>query len=68
MIIMRILWILMTIGWLFTSLSLQVAVDFTGSNGDPSTPTSLHYINPAVANDYQKAILSVGTVIQDYDR
>jgi hypothetical protein len=27
-------------GW---QLSLSIAIDFTGSNGDPSEPSSLHY-------------------------
>ena len=29
-------------GW---QLSLSVAIDFTGSNGDPHEPTSLHYLD-----------------------
>lgn len=28
-------------GW---GISLHVAIDFTGSNGDPQKPESLHYI------------------------
>jgi hypothetical protein len=46
----------------------QVGIDFTGSNGDPRSPQSLHYINPYQPNEYQKAISAVGSVIQDYDR
>lgn len=46
----------------------QVAVDFTGSNGDPRSPSSLHYISPQGVNEYLSAIWSVGNVIQDYDR
>ncbi len=48
-------------------LCCQVGIDFTASNGDPRTPQSLHYINAHVPNEYQKAIQSVGAVIQDYD-
>jgi len=48
-----------------------VAVDFTASNGDPSDPRSLHYINPyggSVDNNaYIQAILSVGSVLEYYD-
>uniref|UniRef100_A0A668AZK1 Copine-3 n=1 Tax=Myripristis murdjan TaxID=586833 RepID=A0A668AZK1_9TELE len=44
-----------------------VAVDFTGSNGDPRSPQSLHYISPQGVNEYLTAIWSVGNVIQDYD-
>ena len=49
-------------------MSGQVAVDFTGSNGDPKSPQSLHYISPQGVNEYLSAIWSVGNVIQDYDR
>lgn len=45
----------------------QVGVDFTGSNGDPSSPDSLHHISPRGVNEYLTAIWSVGLVIQDYD-
>ena len=50
-------------------LSLQVAIDFTGSNGDPNLPNSLHYIDRTgrVLNQYQQAILSVGNVVAEYD-
>jgi hypothetical protein len=27
-------------------ISLIAAIDFTGSNGDPAEPSSLHYISP----------------------
>ncbi len=47
---------------------LQVAIDFTGSNGNPKSPDSLHYISPNGVNEYLSAIWSVGNVIQDYDR
>lgn len=46
----------------------QIAIDFTGSNGDPSSPQSLHYINPEGYNEYLTAIWAVGNIIQDYDR
>lgn len=49
-------------------MSAQVAIDFTGSNGDPKSPQSLHYISPQGVNEYLSAIWSVGNVIQDYDR
>ena len=48
-------------------LNFTVAVDFTGSNGTPTQPSSLHYINPAAPNQYQTAILAVGSIVQDYD-
>merc|ERR1711963_540893 len=51
-----------------TQVNFTVAVDFTGSNGNPHDPSSLHYINPTGApNQYQTAIQAVGEIIQDYD-
>lgn len=45
----------------------QVGIDFTGSNGDPRSPDSLHYMSPDGLNQYLSAIWSVGLVVQDYD-
>ena len=40
----------------------------TGSNGDPDIPSSLHYISPVgVLNPYQSAILSVSSILEQYD-
>ncbi|XP_041817047.1 copine-3-like isoform X2 [Chelmon rostratus] len=48
-------------------INFTIAIDFTGSNGDPKSPRSLHYINPQGFNEYLAAIWAVGNVIQDYD-
>jgi len=59
-------------------LNLVVAIDFTASNGAPSTPQSLHYQPPTMnfdgslrivshLNEYQQAIVSIGQILQDYD-
>ncbi|XP_065898751.1 copine-9-like [Dysidea avara] len=48
-------------------INLVIAVDFTGSNGKPSNPNSLHYNNPYKENDYVSAIKSVATILADYD-
>uniref|UniRef100_A0A8C1U5W9 Copine III n=1 Tax=Cyprinus carpio TaxID=7962 RepID=A0A8C1U5W9_CYPCA len=48
-------------------LNFTVGIDFTGSNGDPRSPDSLHYISPQGVNEYLSAIWSVGLVVQDYD-
>ncbi|XP_058033237.1 copine-3 [Ahaetulla prasina] len=48
-------------------LNFTVGIDFTGSNGDPRSSDSLHYISPNGVNEYLSAIWSVGMVIQDYD-
>jgi len=51
-------------------ISLIVAIDFTGSNGDPKSAHSLHNINPHTPNEYVQAICSVGSILSvyDYDR
>ncbi|XP_068933796.1 copine-1 isoform X5 [Petaurus breviceps papuanus] len=48
-------------------ISFTVGMDFTGSNGDPSSPDSLHYLSPSGVNEYLTALWSVGCVVQDYD-
>ena len=49
-------------------MAFTVAVDFTASNGNPSQPSSLHYVNPFGGNNqYTAAIQAVGEIIQDYD-
>ena len=45
-------------------LNVMVAIDFTGSNGDPRKPGTLHYLHrgqPSVRNDYEK--VSAPTVV-----
>jgi hypothetical protein len=44
---------------------LHVAIDFTGSNGESSSPTSLHYLGDF--NKYEQAISSVGSILEVYD-
>uniref|UniRef100_A0A3Q3KF07 Copine-3 n=2 Tax=Monopterus albus TaxID=43700 RepID=A0A3Q3KF07_MONAL len=48
-------------------ISFTVGIDFTGSNGDPRSPQSLHYLSPDGLNEYLSALWSVGQVVQDYD-
>uniref|UniRef100_A0A6Q2Y1T0 C2 domain-containing protein n=1 Tax=Esox lucius TaxID=8010 RepID=A0A6Q2Y1T0_ESOLU len=48
-------------------INFTVGIDFTGSNGDPRSPQSLHYMSPDGLNQYLLAIWSVGQVVQDYD-
>ncbi|RHZ69519.1 hypothetical protein Glove_283g20 [Diversispora epigaea] len=50
-----------------TQINLVVAIDFTGSNGDPRSKTSLHYTGGSKDNEYQSAIRSVGTILEAYD-
>lgn len=50
-------------------MNFTVAIDFTASNGNPASPSSLHYLNPyGTPNQYAGAIQAVGNIIQDYDR
>ncbi|CAI8052267.1 Copine-1 [Geodia barretti] len=48
-------------------INFTIGIDFTGSNGNPRNPTSLHYINPSCPNEYTMALWAVGGVCQDYD-
>jgi hypothetical protein len=49
-------------GW---SISFVCAIDYTGSNGVPSSPSSLHYLGPN--NQYENAINWVGQIVEPYD-
>lgn len=54
-------------GW---GICLSVAIDFTASNGELSSPSSLHYIdpyNPAKMTSYEQAIFQVGSILETYD-
>ena len=51
-------------GW---QISMALSIDFTGSNGDPRSPHSLHFMNPAAPNQYVSAIMSVGDILMEYD-
>ena len=53
-------------------INFMVAIDFTGSNGNPNDPTSLHYNNPSLymqgrLNPYEMAISAIGSVLEFYD-
>jgi len=51
-----------------TEISIIFGIDFTGSNGDPTSPSSLHYRNPSgYPNEYMQAIRTVGDVVAPYD-
>lgn len=51
-----------------TEINLVVAIDFTGSNGDPRKPGTLHYIHrDGQLNDYEKALTAVGSIVARYD-
>jgi len=50
-----------------TEISLMVGIDYTGSNGNPAQPSSLHFINPQGVNQYIMAIRTVGDIVAPYD-
>jgi hypothetical protein len=50
-------------GW---QINLHVAIDFTASNGESSLVSSLHYLGEF--NQYEQAILSVGSILEMYDQ
>ena len=47
-------------------VDISMAIDFTLSNGVPTSPSSLHYFDPN-RNQYLKAIESVGSILQFYN-
>ena len=48
-------------------INLDIAIDYTQSNGLPNSPNSLHYMKAEGGNDYEKAIKSCGKIIANYD-
>jgi len=48
-------------------INLEIAIDYTYSNGNPEEPTSLHYKYGETPNDYEKAIKSCGDILAFYD-
>jgi len=48
-------------------VNMAVSIDFTGSNGDPRQPTSLHFMNPVQPNQYVQAITDVSRILLEYD-
>lgn len=49
-------------GW---AISLVCAIDYTGSNGTPTSPSSLHFLGPG--NQYESALGMVGSIVEPYD-
>ena len=48
-------------------INMEIAIDYTASNGPPTHPTSLHYMNGNCPNDYEKAISSCCGIVSYYD-
>eukprot|EP00548_Thalassiothrix_antarctica_P011608 CAMPEP_0194159326 /NCGR_PEP_ID=MMETSP0152-20130528/77766_1 /TAXON_ID=1049557 /ORGANISM="Thalassiothrix antarctica, Strain L6-D1" /LENGTH=681 /DNA_ID=CAMNT_0038868879 /DNA_START=51 /DNA_END=2094 /DNA_ORIENTATION=- len=50
-------------------LNVSIAIDFTGSNGDPRRQGTLHHRSSyGELNDYEKAIASIVQVLSTYDK
>ena len=48
-------------------ISLHVAIDFTGSNGNPMKPTSLHFMGSSRPNKYIEVLRAVVSILAPYD-
>jgi Copine/C2 domain len=48
-------------------LNVVVAIDFTGSNGDPRVPGTLHHLDTNSMNPYEKAIAAIVSVLAQFD-
>ena len=48
-------------------INLDIAIDYTKSNGDPKDINSLHHLKINEENDYEKAIKSCGNILAYYD-
>ena len=50
------------------NLDLSIAIDFTGSNGNPKCENSLHYISNGFINNYEKAMRENIKIISMYNK
>lgn len=48
------------------SIRTVIAIDMSNTNGDPQSPSSFHYNNPKMPNEYVVALREVGRVLADY--
>ena len=50
------------------NIDLSIAIDFTGSNGDPNYSDSLHYIKNGFVNNYEKSIRACCDILSVYNK
>lgn len=48
-------------------LALVTCIDFTASNGKPTSKDSLHYSKGLTKSVYEKALTEVTNILMDYD-
>ena len=48
-------------------INMEIAIDYTASNGDPQKPSSYHYINGHFPNCYENAITNCCSIVSCYD-
>lgn len=48
-------------------MAMVTCIDFTGSNGIQTQPTSLHYFNQNKKSPYEEALHEVCNIVLDYD-
>jgi hypothetical protein len=48
-------------------ISVMCAIDFTGSNGEPHLPSSLHYMGGHEPNHYEQALRACSSIVAYYD-
>ena len=48
-------------------INMEIAIDYTASNGDPQKPISHHYINGHFPNNYENAITNCCSIVSCYD-
>ena len=51
-----------------TQISMCFGIDFTASNSDFRSKNSLHYFDENFHNEYERAIITLGGIIESYDR
>ena len=50
------------------NIDLSIAIDFTGSNGNPNYSSSLHYISDGFVNNYEKSIRACADILSIYNK
>ena len=49
-------------------INMMIGIDYTGSNGNPTSTSSLHYIGDKSDNQYIKAMEAIIPIVSFYDQ